>query len=386
MAKKKRSRKRGSSLARRRRAAKKGWAARKARKAARSGKRSRRKGRKHSTKRSRRRARKGGGSFSRRRRAALKGHRRRKARRAAMAATTVKSRRSSRRKSRRSKRRSRRTMVGYKMNPPRRRRRRKAKRSRRSYARAARLGRRRKRRYGTKRARSIARRYRRRYRRNPSFGGGLSIIKGVLKQAVPIGLAILGVNYVTRNITPRLTFLSSLGAFAGPAVAIGMIAAAHFATKKIRFLAKYRQPIMIGTGLIAAKEVASAILPASVKGMLGMGDAISDGLSDYIAVDDYVSVEGMSDYVAVGALEQELGLDQELGFTAELGDVPGGGWSGQANLGGMRQNQMLAPVPGRKFLAPVPARSFTETVPDMTAAYDSASDLYDGIFAGSKIG
>lgn len=202
-----------------------------------------------------------------------------------------------------------------------------------------------------------------------------------MKQALPIVLAIAGTKLASGKLAPRIPGLSSLGGFGGVAVAGGMILLAHFATKKVRFLGKYRTPIMIGTGIVAVQELAAAVLPASIKGMLGMGDAISDGLSDYVAVQDYVAVD---DYIAVDGYEQELGaMEQELGFTAELGDA---GWSGQGNLGGMRQSSMLAPVPGRKFLAPVPARSFTEEVPGVSAAYDDPNDVYDGIFAGSRVG
>lgn len=312
-----------------------------------SGGKKRRSRRKRSGKRARRRGRKRRKSSYRR--AALKGHRRK--RRKVKASLTLYGPRYSQR--------GRHTLKGYAKNPSRRRRRRSG------------------RRYAARRSR----RRRSGFRSNPS-GRIKDLIKDLAKNALPVVLSIVGVKLVTSKIAPRIPGIASLGRAAGPVTALLMVGAAHFATKKIGFLAKKRGPIMLGAQIIAVQEILAAVVPSSIKAMLGMGDYIEVGMSDYVAVDGTPIDDTMTlqDYVAVGSLEQELGLDQELGFTAELGD-----WSGQGRLGGMSQGSMLAPVPNRPMLAPVPARSFTEEVPGMTAGYDNADALYDGIFAGSSL-
>lgn len=350
---KKRSRRRGRKS--RARAARLGWRRKKRKMKSNPSKKRRRKRKGSGKKRSRRKKGKSRRRGRRRRkssyaRAAKLGHRRK--RRKVKASLTLYGPRYSQR--------GRHTLKGYaKKNPSRRRRRRSG------------------RRYAARRSR----RRRSGFRSNPS-GRIKDLIKDLAKNALPVVLSIVGVKLVTSKIAGRIPGIASLGRAAGPVTALLMVGAAHFATKKVAFLAKKRGPIMLGAQIVAVQEILAAIVPASVKAMLGMGDYIEVGLNDYMAVDGTPIDDTMTlqDYVAVGSLEQELGLDQELGFTAELGD-----WSGQGRLGGMSQGAMLAPVPNRPMLAPVPARSFTEEVPGMTAGYDNADALYDGIFAGSSL-
>jgi hypothetical protein len=239
------------------------------------------------------------------------------------------------------------------MNPARRRRRRKARRGR-----------------ARRRHRRVSRRYGRRYRRNPGGGDIMKFLIATAKRAVPVILAAVGTKAIVKQIATRVTATSRLGALQMPVLSIAALIGARFATKKVKFLQKHSQEIMLGAGIAAVESVITALLPASIKGMLGMG-----GFSDYVAVSDYLQVGGMSDYVATGGFEEELGLDQELGMDQEMGD-----WSGQAGLGGSQG--MFAAVPPKAFLAPVPTQSFTAPVPGVTANYDAPDELYVGVFGG----
>lgn len=272
-----------------------------------------------------------------------------------------------------------------KPNPARRRRRRKgARRGRRTAARLGWRRRRRKvggRRRGRKRTRSSGRR--RRYKRFGRLRGRAVYVRNpgqmliqLAKRAVPIVLATIGAKAITSRIGPRIPMLDRLGTFQGPVLSILTVLGLNFATKKISFLAKHRDAILMGSAIAALHEVISTFAPASVKGMLGMGDTYTQALADYVATNDYEQVaDGMSDYVATGDMEQEMGLDQELGFTQEMGDT-----YGQGGLGGARA--LLAPVPSQRFLAPVPSHSFTAPVPEVTDEYDNPRNLFTGIFRG----
>jgi hypothetical protein len=345
---------------RRKRSKRKSAHRRKRRSARRSHKKTRRRKRRGGARRKRRstrrrKARRGKRRSSRRRRKARRGKRRSSRRR------RRKARRSKRTKRIRRRRRATtevmmpytgrgRTVRGYAHNPRRRRRRSRRRSSRR-----------------------LHRRYRRStYRRNP---GGMLI--DLAKKAAPVLVGLYGARFLVQKLGPIVPFVSSLGAFSGPALAIGAVLATNYATKKVAVLAKHREPLMLGVGLAALDAFISAFAPASVKSMIGVGD----GLSDYIAVGDYVELGAtpiddnmtMSDYIAVGGVEEELGIDEELGVDEELGNDL---------LGGVSSASMLKTVPTRNFLAPVPARSFTQPVPQATAQYDNAGGLYNGIFRG----
>lgn len=195
------------------------------------------------------------------------------------------------------------------------------------------------------------------------------------KKAVPVLLSLVGTRAIAKQVASRITATSRLGMFQMPVLSALTLWGASVATRKVSFLAKHKDQIMLGAGVALVESLISALAPASVKGMLGMG-----GFSDYVAVSDYLTVGGgggMSDYVAVGGFEEELGIDQEMGIDQELGD-----WSGQAGIGGMSQNSMLAAVPPKAFLEAVPARSFTAAVPGVTANYDNPDELYVGVFGG----
>lgn len=197
------------------------------------------------------------------------------------------------------------------------------------------------------------------------------------KQAAPVLIALYGTKMIVSKLGPSIPGVSSLGTLQGPVLAIGAVIGMNFATKKVGALAKYRGPLMMGAALAALDSLFTAFAPASVKGMLGMGEYVQ--LGDYLQVgatpiDDDIA---MSDYIAVGSdgVEQELGMgaEEELGAVEEE--------LGNDLLGGVSQSSMLQPVPSMQMLSPVPARSFTKVIPG-AAGYDNAGKLYQGIFRG----
>lgn len=203
------------------------------------------------------------------------------------------------------------------------------------------------------------------------------MIIDVLKQAAPALIGLYGARFLVQKIAPMIPGASGIipAAYQTPVFAVGAVVAMNYATKKIGFLAKYRTGLMLGTGLAALDAIFQAFAPASVKQLVGM--------SDYIAVGDYVQMGAvpiddsiaMSDYIAVGGdgVEEELGLEEELGVEEELGNDL---------LGGVSAGSMLKTVPARQFLEPVPARSFTKQIGAASASFDNPGGLYQGIFRG----
>lgn len=264
------------------------------------------------------------------------------------------------------------------LNPGRRRRRRRARRAHAGYTRRRRSTRRRRRSHGRRRYRRNPHRRRshRRYRRNPG-----NMLLDLAKSAIPVLLSLYGARMLVSRVGPMIPGVSALGSLQGPALAVGSVLGAHFATRKIGFLAKHRTAIMTGVTLSALDSLFRAFAPASIQGMLGMGDYVAVSMGDYVAVgatplrEDFT----LSDYVGVGGdgVSEELGLEEELGVDQDLGAVADGYMGGLP--GGPR---LLAPVPTQAFVQPVPARSFTKQIPQATAAYDNPNQLYGGIFGG----
>jgi len=197
----------------------------------------------------------------------------------------------------------------------------------------------------------------------------------VLKQAAPALFGLYGSRFLVQKIGPMIPGVSALGSFQTPALAIGAVVGVNFLTKKVGALAKYRTGLMLGAGLAALDAIFQAFAPASVKSLIGM--------SDYIAVGDYVQMGAMpiddsialSDYIAVGGdgVQEELGLEEELGVEEELGNDL---------LGGVSSTSLMKTVPARQFLEPVPARSFTKQIAPAGSSYDTAGGIYQGIFRG----
>lgn len=205
------------------------------------------------------------------------------------------------------------------------------------------------------------------------------------KRAAPVLIGLYGARVLVSKLGPRIPGVSRLGTFQGPALAIGAVLAVNLLTRKVGKLAKYRSELLLGTGLNALDSLIQTFAPASVKGMIGAGD-VYQALGDYVQtvgpMGDYMYAGSgapiddelaMGDYVAVGAVEEELGMvEEELGAVEEeLGSVPGG----------LSQSALLKTVPQQAFLAPVPDRSFVKAIPDATSSFDNPASLYRGIFA-----
>lgn len=258
------------------------------------------------------------------------------------------------------------------MNPSRRRRKR-----RRSHRRGYTVRRRRRRSSHRRSHRRGRRRSYRRYRRNPGIGD----IFTELKRVVPVAISFLANRMVVNKFGPMLPVVSSLGTLQGPVLSIASLFLTNIVTKKVAFLSRHREAAMMGAGFQALASLWNAFAPASVQTAIG----------EYVNMGDYVAVGGapplnerftLSDYVAVGGdgVEEELGMgvSEELGVDEELGNVLMGGLPGPVS-GSMG---MLKPVPTQQFISAIPARSFTRQIPQVTNAYDNASDLYAGIFGG----
>jgi hypothetical protein len=206
------------------------------------------------------------------------------------------------------------------------------------------------------------------------------------KQALPVLAGLYGAKFIANKLGPLVPGVSSLGTFARPALAVGIVLGLNFATKKVGALAKHRTGLMLGAGLAALDSLVSAFAPASVKTMLGVGDIYDQAMGEYVAVGDYVQMGAepidddiaMSDYIQVGA-EEELGAAEEelgMGVEEELGNDL---------LGGVSQSSLMKIVPQRKFLEPVPARSFTKNIRNAGQGYDNPGSLYQGIFMGGGV-
>jgi hypothetical protein len=221
--------------------------------------------------------------------------------------------------------------------------------------------------------------HRRSYRRNGLGGEMMSVVK----TALPVAASLYLTRFIINKISPMIPGLDKLGTFSKPAVSAGMVVAAHFGTKKGP-LSKWRDGILMGTGLNLIDSLVGAFAPADVKAMFGLADAglYDRSLSEYVETGDYLRVGAtpidddiaLSDYVTVNGIEEELGmLEQELGVEEDLGDD---------RLGGVSQSSMLKQIPGMSFEAPVPTRSFTRQVPHAGSGYDNSNLLYTGSFAG----
>lgn len=209
-----------------------------------------------------------------------------------------------------------------------------------------------------------------------------------------------GALYASRFLTNQIGQYLPVGGNLGKPLAAGAaMVAAHFGTKKIKFLKKHRTPIMVGAGINVIDAVLGAFAPESVKSMFGIASAAPAAVSaeateGYFTTDDYFAVGdapplddqlALQDYVAVGQLESELGaeeelgmLEQDLGLESELGHTD----FANRRLGGVHRGQMLRPVRSANMVAPVPARSWTREVPEVGQGFDNPKSLYTGIFGG----
>ena len=125
--------------------------------------------------------------------------------------------------------------------------------------------------------RKLHKRYGRGYRKNPG-----SMLIDLAKRAVPVLIGLYGARLLVKKIGPMIPGTSALGSFAQPALAVGAVFAVNIATKKVAELAKYRNELLLGVGMAAIDALVTAFAPASVKGLLGVGD-IYDQMGDYVA-------------------------------------------------------------------------------------------------------
>lgn len=231
-------------------------------------------------------------------------------------------------------------------------------------------------------ARRIRRGYHRRYRRNPGLNDLKTMLVSLAKDG---GVAALGMgvtNLINTKVVSMLP-LSMLGTLQGPVGSLLSLIGTHFlvgvGAKHSALVARHRSAAMIGAGASTVVSLLKAFAP-SISSTFGLGDYVQMG--DYVAVGATPLRENftLSDYVAVGSdgVSEELGLEEELGVEEELGAYASDGY-----LGGMPGGpRLMKQVPTQQFLAPVPARSFTKQIPAAGTAYDTASDVYTGIFAG----
>jgi hypothetical protein len=210
-------------------------------------------------------------------------------------------------------------------------------------------------------------------RTNPAIVGELM---SLVRAAVPVAASYYVTRIIVAKVGPMIPGADKLGSFGKPVVALAACAGAHYGTKKGP-LAKWRGPIMLGTGLNFIDSLIAAFAPADVKSMFGMGDSglYDRALSEYVTTGEYVGTdeEALSDYVTVDGVTEELGaVQEELGVEEDLGDP---------RLGGVGTG-MLKALPAMRSTMTVPARSFSREIPAADEAYDNSAVLYAGIFKG----
>lgn len=250
--------------------------------------------------------------------------------------------------------------------------------------------------YGSSAARAFMRRYK--MRTNP----GKAVIDSI-KRAVPVVASIYGTRWLSQQAIPRIPGLDRLGGHVKPVGALLMLVGGAFLTKRVKFLSRWRNDILLGMGINVIDTALSTYMPASVKAQMGMlgddeniydralGEYVqlgnADGMGEYVQLGNYVSE--MGEYVQLGAeeelgMEEELGIEEELGLAgveygpaSQIGTGIGSNWGPVDRPGGLTRR-----VPRRAFAAPVPSRSFVKQVPEAGPGFDKLSRLYTGVFAG----
>jgi hypothetical protein len=221
-------------------------------------------------------------------------------------------------------------------------------------------------------------------RANPLAG-----LVDVFKGALPVAVSLYGARYVSNRLLPLVPGLDGLGRHAAPVGAALIAVLGNYASKRIGFLSRRREAVMLGVGLNLVNVVLETYMPANIKAMVGMGndedlyDAALTGVGEYVSIGDYEAE--MGEYVSIGA-EEELGEYVSIGAEEELGmGQDGGAFLSNGigtGIGSPATPGLVKAVPRRAMVAPVPARSFTKEVPAATSAFDNLSKLYTGIFAG----
>lgn len=218
-----------------------------------------------------------------------------------------------------------------------------------------------------------SRKFMKRYGMRSNIGGGAM---DAVKRAIPVAAAMYGSKMLSAGLVPRLPVIGG-GTHAAPAAAGLLLLGASFATKKVAFLGKYRQEILMGAGLNFLDVVLTNYAPDSVKSMLGL--PVAAVAASPTAAGEYFD---MGEYLEIGGYEAEMGeyidigAEEDLGAYAELGE---------GNIGtgiGTQSASMIRSVPRRMMSAPVPSRSFVKEVPGVGSGFDALDSLYTGVFAG----
>lgn len=225
------------------------------------------------------------------------------------------------------------------------------------------------RKHGRGRARAYIKRYR--MRTNP-----ITAVVEALKSTAPVAvgffagraLATKGMELLKARLPASVS--TALGQHDGPVASLLAVVAAHYATKKIGKLAKYRTALMIGTSLNAFYTALKTYNPGGVAGYLGVGDwpaygpqgAFPVATADYIDTSDYIEV---GDYIETGAYEDVAAYE-------DLGTAVGGYQGGRV--------KMLGPIP--RVASKVPIQRFPASVPAEHWSPSAEEALYTGVFAG----
>jgi hypothetical protein len=197
----------------------------------------------------------------------------------------------------------------------------------RSLQRARRIIRRKGRKRWTRARRFITRH---RMRSNPSFKGMIDVVK----QALPVA----GAFYAGRILANKVTAIPAVGGLVGrlgvhaaPAMAAATLFGGTMLAAKVRPLARYSGAIATGLGLNLVFTLIDAYMPASVKGLIGVGDdgLYDEALADYENVGDYENVEGYENINegALGGFEGG-GLIGDGGAGVGGGIFANTGWAG----------------------------------------------------------
>jgi hypothetical protein len=194
----------------------------------------------------------------------------------------------------------------------------------------------------------------------------LGTIKSALSKAVPIAGGFY-VSKVVASKLPALPGFNKLGKHAGPVAAVGAVLVAAFLGKRVGFLRKWADALVMGAGIAAVDVIAKTYL-GGVMSKLGLGEYVTFGeyveypsvVGEYIDVDGYIEapeMEGQGEfYGEQGDVYEELGAD----VYEELGDFAG---KAPAGLGAISRRKALAAPQAVSALAK--AGSFAEPMEDM---------------------
>jgi hypothetical protein len=119
----------------------------------------------------------------------------------------------------------------------------------------------------------LSKRYKRRYRRNPGEGQARSnppLFTDVAEFIGPGFLAFAGTRLLTHVAATQIAKRApKLGKHAGAAASVGAFLAAWFLANRVKLLAKYQMPLIVGSGIAALQSLLQLYVPK-------LGWAVSD--------------------------------------------------------------------------------------------------------------